>query len=202
MLPAMSWIVALLACGPTPPEPVGDLAEGGQRAQIAEITFNLWTDYIPLLGALDPERCTWLEPAVHDDSTPWPPLQAFWIIHDDPSDVNADVIGDTYFVDDQLTAGDFPARAGLDPLGFKYFTGFQQSLLELEAMRRPEPGVIEADFGSPVDATVRIEAGEGCAISTTYCRRIDGPCDDLAPLSRIHMELGATFFNVLDVRFE
>ena len=161
---------------------------------------GLRDDYIVL--ALDEVDCGWLEPTIADDTTPWPPLQSFWVIHDNPADVATTKIEDTYYVGDALWPEDFPVRSGQDPLGFLPFTGFQQSLLAIDDLRRPTDQAIQADFGSPIDATVHLDAEPDCTITATYCRRIDGgACDDLEPLSGIYLELGA-FFNVLDVRFE
>jgi hypothetical protein len=194
----VSLILSLLACQSAPTRVPGELYDQGQRIQAAEVTFNLWTDYVPLLGALDAE-CRWIPPALSDDTTPWPPFQAFWLIHDNPSDVTQETIPDTFFVGDGLLPDDFPSRADLPVLGFKAFTGFQQSLLDVQEVRESDDGrTLEADFGAPIDATVRVTAAEDCTVTTEVC---PAGCDAYTPLERIHLDLGA-LFTVQDVRFE
>lgn len=194
------WFFALLACTDTPE--VGPLADSGERIEVAKVSFNLWTDYIPMFGAVDSE-CRWLEPAIADDSTPWPPLQAFWVIYENENDVDVTQIDATYFTADAVLPQQFDPLDGLDALGFKYFSGFQQGLLDVEEIRRSDDGrTVEADFGSPISATIRLRAtptDSGCESTTAVC---EAPCaEGFAPLSRIHLDLGA-FFAVQDVSFE
>ncbi|MCB9673875.1 MAG: hypothetical protein H6737_02100 [Alphaproteobacteria bacterium] len=197
----MMLLAILLACK-REPEPVGPLAPEGTRHALARVEFNLWVDYIPMFGATDAD-CRWLDPAVSDESTPWPPLQAFWVIYEDARDVEVAELSDVYFEGDLVLPGDFEPLEGFEPLGFKYFSGFQAGLLDVEAIRRdPDGRGVEADFGNPVNATVRIEAepdGEGCATATSYCE--EGACDGgFEPLEAIEIDLGA-FYLVQDVRF-
>ncbi|MCA9571454.1 MAG: hypothetical protein KC656_26635, partial [Myxococcales bacterium] len=58
---------------------------------------------------------------------------------------------------------------------------------------------IEADFGPPVNATVRLVAFDepGCPFESHVCPE---GCADFQPLTRIHLDLG-TFYAVQDVRF-
>ncbi len=201
-LPFLTLLVA--ACGPDDPEVLRPLAEEGTRHEVVEVTFNLWVDYIPMFGATDPD-CRWLDPAVSDDTTPWPPMQAFWVIYENDNDVDITSFADVYFEGDTVRPEDFEAREGLDALGFLPFSGFQANLLDVTDLRRDDDGYeIEADFGSPVDATLRITStpdGDGdCAITSEYCEA--GACDGgFAPLERIHLDLGF-LYSVEDIRFE
>ena len=202
----LSVLVPLLAiaCGPDEPEIVGPLAEEGTRHEIIEVTFNLWVDYIPMFGATDPS-CRWLDPAISDDTTPWPPMQAFWVIYEEPNDVDIASMSDIYFEGDDVRPSDFAPREGLDALGFLPFSGFQANLLDVTELRREDEGfVIEADFGSPVDATLRItsepDETDGCRIISEYCET--GACNaGFEPLERIHLDLGF-LYAVQDIRFE
>jgi hypothetical protein len=204
--PASVLLLSVLAmgCGPDEPEILGPLAEEGTRHEIAEVTFNLWVDYIPLFGATDPE-CRWIDPAISDDTTPWPPMQAFWVIYEESDDVEITSMSDVFFEGDEVSPADFERREGLDALGFLPFSGFQANLLDVTDLRRDADGYeIEADFGPPVEATLRITSAPdgdgGCAISTEYCET--GACSaGFAPLERIHLDLGF-LYAVQDIRFE
>lgn len=191
------FLLALLLAGCqredyTPPD---EVPTSGQRVELPPVEFTKWVDFLTLQGGLD-DDCRWLWPLVDDDSVAYPPLQGFWVIYENPSDVlDGTAIEDTFFLGDRLDAADFPIREGLQPLGFKFPPPFQQSFLDIERTEVTRDGhLLEADFGSPIEVLVHAEAtpGDGeCEVTTTWC---DDPCDGTwAPLGSIYIELGALF---------
>ncbi|MFT4622492.1 MAG: hypothetical protein ACI8PZ_001148 [Myxococcota bacterium] len=199
---AQAVIATLVGCAPSPELPA-DAPTDGTRVTPAFVEFDRWTDYLPLMLAHDAE-CRFLDPLIEDDSTTWPPIQTFWVIYDEASDVKDDaIVHDTFFVGDRVTTDDFGRRAGKRPLGFKFLPTLQRSFLPIEHTRvREGRRRVEATFGGPIHATVAVQAvplDDGtCDVYTEYCR---GDCGgDWRHLRSIFLELGA-FYAVLDVRF-
>jgi len=193
-------LLMLVACKSPVDIPTGPVSQSGTRVEVVRVNLSLWVDYIPLFGAYDSE-CRWLDPQIVDESTPWPPLQVFWVIYEDANDVDVSSFDDSYFPGDRVVPEDFAPIDGSPALGFELVTGFQTTMLPVQEIRRsPDDRTVEADFGSPLDATMRIEAfpeGDGCGTRTTYCTE---DCVDFAPLQSIDIELGA-FYSVQNVVF-
>ncbi len=193
----MTTILLALACAPEPELPP-DAPLTGTRVDLPIIEFNTWTDYLALQAAVD-EQCGLMDPLFENDSTTYPPLQVFWVIYDNESDVkDGDRVEDTFFVGDVVEASDFPRKNGKDPLGFKFPTGFQQSFLKLEqAELSDDRRQLDALLGAPIEAWIRVTAtGDDCALDVEVCPE---PCSgSYRPLESIFLELGA-LYNVQDI---
>lgn len=196
------WLL-LAACGRLPELPQGELAADGQRSEIARVTFNRWTDFITLQVGLD-QDCDLLFPVQANDSTAWPPLQVTWVIYDDPRHVvDGTEVVDTFFHGDRLVAHDFEPIDDIDPKGFKFLPPSQRMFLDIEHLEVLSDSELKLDalFGRPMRARIFVEGvrRDGvCAVQTTWCPS-EGACDP-APLSSVHVELGA-FNTVREVTF-
>ncbi|TVQ94061.1 MAG: hypothetical protein EA397_02825 [Deltaproteobacteria bacterium] len=198
-------IVSVLSCAQRFELPEGELAASGTRAEIARVTFNRWTDFITLQLGLD-EGCDVLFPVEQDDSTAWPPLQVTWVIYDDPRHVeDGDVVRDTFFSGDVLSASDFEPIEGLEPLGFKFLPPGQRAFLDLQHIEvfSGTELALDALFGRPMRARIFVETyqneDETCEVVTTWCSSEQEPCVP-EPLRRVHVELG-TLNSVREVTF-
>ena len=192
-------IACLLLCSGCTPDslvPQGDPDRTtGHRVALPHIAFDLWTDVLTLQAGLCDEGCTFLDPIVVDDSVAWAPLQVFWVIYDNPDDVlDGDAVFDTFWNGDEVTATDFEARDGLNPLGFQFVQPVQQGLVplkstELSADRRTLTG----ELGGGVDALIRATSTpgeEGCTVQAEWC---PSPCEDAGwtPFTSLYLELSA-----------
>ena len=190
---------ASVGCFNDPPLPAvcpipEDAATSGQRLLLSEMHFNRWTDYVPLMGAVD-EQCRFLqpitldgrdlvnedgEPLCDDWTTPYPPLQFMWLIYEDASDVThpekgaGTVISDTFFLGDELNLSMFDPKDDLEPLGFMYITPSRRDLLGFKSSSLSEDGrTLNAWVGGQLNfifraQTTQMEDGT-CAVETTYC---------------------------------
>ena len=187
-------LLSMLACAAPGELPGGELAVQGQRAEIARVTFNRWTDFITLQVGLD-GSCNLLFPVVSNDSTAWPPLQVTWVIYDDPRHVvDGTEVADTFFEGDLLAAADFELIDGVTPKGFKFLPPTQRAFLDIEHLEVLSDNELKLDalFGPPMRARIFLETDiedDACAVRTTWCPA-EGTCEP-APLSRVHLELGA-----------
>ncbi|MFK7930213.1 MAG: hypothetical protein AB8H79_18640, partial [Myxococcota bacterium] len=134
---------------------------------------------------------------VDSDSTAVPPLQVFWVIYDDDSDVkDGDTVLDTYFVGDSIAASDFEDLDGRSALGFKFPPPTQRRFLSISDMVVSEDqSSLQATLGSPLSARLFVSAsGEAgaCQTETTFCELDDDPCEP-SSLSSIYLELSALF---------
>lgn len=186
-----SLALSLWACGEDFEVP-DEVPTTGQRVTLPNINFNLWVDYLTLQGAVD-ETCHWMWPVIDDHSTPFPPLQGFWVIYENPNDVrDGTLIEGTFFEGDRLEASDFPAKDGLDPLGFAFTTPLQQAFLDIESTEILDEGrTLIADFGKPIESMLRLSTsptGTTCLVTAETC---DDPCDGTwTPLDHVMLELG------------
>ena len=187
--------IALLASACTPTELPDAVPTSGTRIDLPTIHFNKWTDYLALQAAVD-DQCRWLFPLYDDNSTPFPPLQVFWVIYDDERDVtDGDLIEGTYFDGDRRQVSEFPDKNGLMPLGYQFPTPLQSSFLTVTYTEFSEDGTImEAGLGKPIDAALRVIAtptDTGCEVETLHCTPDGcGEDDEWTPLTWMYLELG------------
>lgn len=220
---AVPWValaMASVACDP-PPVAVTDTAQVDgaaaeglgtfERVFLPRIEFDLWTDYLALTAVVEHGSCRFIDPMVADDSTAWPPFQVFWVIYDDPADVEDGVaVQDVFFDGDRLEVDGFGRVAGRDPLGFLYVDPLQRAFLDIESVRRLDGGAtLQAVLDPPIAAELRVEAtptttAEGqpsCEVRTGWCPA-DAGCSeqDFDPLGAVWLDL-TPFYLVDEVRF-
>jgi len=192
----------LVACGEGASVPSSGLPAEGVRIEMPRVYFSRWTDFLSLQAGLS-TRCLFLDPQVEDFSTSWPPLQVFWVIYDDPSDVkDGDRIRDIYFEGDELAATEFETRAGKSALGFKFLPPSQRAFLDIKELSVAEDGrSVEATLGAPLHVTLFVEAERdadspsGCRVETRYCEASDRDAGDCVPepLSAIDVTLNGLY---------
>ncbi|MCO4744890.1 MAG: hypothetical protein KC912_08875 [Proteobacteria bacterium] len=186
-------LAALVAgCSPTTLIDTTDAPTTGSRHRMPWVEFNVWTDFLSLEVGLS-DSCTFLEPIVDNHSVSNPPIQAFWVIYQNESDVvDGSQVEDTFWLGDSFANHDYPEIDGLDALGFKFPPPIQQSFLSIEEIVLSEDRrQADAVLGNPLDVRLRMVTDEIdgiCTITHTYCAM---PCDEPnAELDHIEVELG------------
>jgi len=197
----LAILLALAGCGAEDPEGPTEVPDNGQRVEISRVDFNRWTDFLALQAGLN-DDCQFMNPLVDNDSTAVPPLQVFWVIYDNESDVkDGSLVEDTYFRGDSLAASDFEEIDGLPALGFKFPPATQRRFLSISDLVLSEDQTsLEATLGSPLSAKLFVSAAGdagACEIKTTFCTLDDVPCEP-SSLSSIYLEL-STLFAVKEV---
>jgi hypothetical protein len=191
----MTLFILLTACSTTD-FASGDAPESGERIDAFELSFDQWDDIISIQAGVD-ERCAFLAPVVDDPTTRNPPLQAFWVIYDEASDVEVTEYESTFFRSDLVVPSDFAEKNGKEALGFSKVADLAQTMMPLEAME-VEGSYLYAELGSPLDLALQIDVvsdHRGCRPVPQACWL---PCDgDWQPALGMDLELGS-FYKVLE----